>query len=242
MYWAGVSLLGIAAFLLGLFSHKLFFGDGHSVGYVNFDGIYYGAQWTGFWCAVLSLALFALAAWLAPFPLLSRRALAPAIALALCVHFLAFSIPEASNRHTWKEGAVGWSIYVETKRRIWTEQRADAKLKGTFDGKWTNPEGARLQIKPDLIRLAAADAAMEFSDATCADYPDFRYQMANRHEVGYHFYRAGRLMSPLYRDLPEGLYPLLTYTCNGRDAAFMVLGPRRLVAVLYDGSLMTFAK
>ena len=36
--------------------------------------------------------------------------------------------------------------------------------------------------------------------------------------------------------------PLLTYSCNGRQAVWIVLQPRLLVAVLYNGTVMTFIK
>jgi hypothetical protein len=242
MYGAGIFFLSVAALLLGVFSHKLFFGDGSSVGYVDFSGLYYWAQWIGFWCAIASLAWFGLAAWQHRFPLLSRRALAPAIALALCAHFLIFSIPEASNEHGWKKSAVGWRVYVQTKCRIWNEARADAQLKAPFHGAWKTAEGASLRIKPEQIVITEPGKATEFSDANCADFSYFRYQIEDLHGVGYHFYRAGVLRTPLFLDLREAPYPVLTYTCNGRDAAFIVLAPRRLVAVLYDGSLMSFTK
>jgi len=111
VYGAGIFFLSVAALLLGIFSHKLFFGDGSSVGYVDFSVLYYWAQWGGFWCAVVSLVWFGLSAWHARFPLLSRRDLAPALAVFLCAHFLIYSIPEASNEHGWKRSAVGWRVY-----------------------------------------------------------------------------------------------------------------------------------
>jgi hypothetical protein len=240
MYGAGIFFLTVACLLLGILNKKAFFGGGGAATFIDFSMLYYMAQWIGFWCAIASLVWFGLAAWRAPFPLLSRRALAPALAVVLCVQFLIFSMPEKSNRNDWARSAVGWRVYWATKRRIWSEQRADARLKGAFRGKWEATGGIRLAIKEEQILITEPGKVTEFSMTNCPDSVYLRYQIQDRHGVGYHFYRAGMLRSSLFQDLLEAQYPVLTYTCNGRDAAFMVLAPRRLVAVLYDGSLMTF--
>jgi hypothetical protein len=242
MYTAGVILLVVAAILLAAFSHTLFFGDGRTVGFLDFSGVYYWAQWIGFWSAAASLAAFVLCARLAPLPLLSPRGLAPALAVALCVHFLIYSIPEASNKDGWRKGAVGWKVYMDTKRRIWAEERADASLKGAFRGKWSAAGSVRLEIGEGHIVLTNRGTAQEFSEDRCPGSSYLAYRVEDRHGVGYHFYRAGMLRSPLYSDLPEGGYPILTFTCNGQETAFLAIGPRRLAAVLPDGALLTFTR
>jgi hypothetical protein len=242
MYIAGTSLLSVAALLLGLFNRRVFFGDGNGPGFVDFSRLFYLGNWLGFWCAVSSLVCFWVSASQTRIPLVSRRALAPAIAVSLCAYFVIFSIPEESNKNGWKRGAVGLRVYWETKRRLWTEYRADARLKGAFQGKWKTAEGALLAIQEGQILITEPGKVTEFNETNCADSAWFRYQIADRQGVGYHFYRAGMLQSSQFLNLPEAPYPVLTYTCNGRDAAFMVLGDRRLVAILYDGSQMAFTK
>jgi hypothetical protein len=233
IYSAGVFFLIAATLLFGVFNRTFFFGDGHMVGPLDFSEVFYWAQWSGFWFAALSAVLFALAARQSSFPWFSRRAIAPALALVLCVHFVMASIPEWSNRDGWRKGALGWNVYMETKRRLWREKRADAELKHAFAGQWKNAQGVRVEIKPGRIR---------FTGPACAEYSTFRYEMAEWRELGIHFYHAGLAASPLYRNLPDRRYPLLTCVCNGREAAFMVLEPRRLFAVLEDGSSMTFVQ
>ena len=239
-YPAGVAFLTLAAILLSVFSRKFFFGDG-AAGLMDFSELFYWGQWIGFWCTVLSLCSFALAAHFAPFPLISRRAVPPALALALCLSFLAFSIPEWSNKDGWRKGAIGWKVYVDTKVRLWRERREagarEATFREAFYGRWKTAEGATLVIERGKVMLDAT----EFSLATCADGA-FRSEMASKTAIGMHFYRAGLVMSPQYKRLPEGRYPLLTYTCNGRDASFMAIEPRQLFVVLPDGTAMTFTR
>ncbi len=242
MYIAGVIFVGIAALLLGVFSHTLFFGDGQSVGYMDFSILYYWAQWIGVWCAAASLGLFALCALLAPFPVLSRRGLAPALAAALCINFLVYSIPEASNKDGWRKDAVGWKVYADTKCRIWAEKKADSALKGAFHGTWRADRGRKLEIHEARILLTGQGPSQEFSEDRCPGSAYLAYRIEDRHGVGYHFYRAGMLKSPLYSDLPEGRYPILTFTCNGQETAFLAIGPPRLAAVLSDGALLTFTR
>jgi hypothetical protein len=234
----------LAIFLLVVFNRSVFYGDNSGPSpfiKLDFGAIFYGAQWGGFWCAVLSLILFTASGMRSHTPLVSTRNILPALSLALCISFLAFSMPEWSNFDRWKDGALGWNVYVETKLSARRERRADAALIGAFNGTWIAEGGARLEIQPGNVVLTMDGVRTEFSDTTCPEAPLIRYKLADLRDVGYHFYRAGLLSTALFKNLPDRNYPLLVYTCNGRDTAFTVLDDR-LFVVLYDGTSFTFTR
>lgn len=240
---AAIFFLSVAALLLVLFNRAAFYGEGTSSSFIKLDfgALFYGAQWAGFWCAIVSLALFTIAGLRTPFPLLSAKNLLPVLSFGLCIYFLAFSMPEWSNFDRWKDGQLGADVYIQTKLTARRERIADEELKDAFLGNWVGSGGERLRVQEGRATLYAGSQTMEFSETSCPIAPFIRYAQADLRDVGYHFYRAGLLNTPLFKELEDRKYPMYVYTCNGRDLAFVVLDDRMFV-VLYDGTSFVFTR
>jgi hypothetical protein len=222
MYASGIVLLVVAAGLFILFGRYLFLGDGVGTYPIDLTELFYWAQWAAFWIMLASLALLCVDAWR------NRRWVAPAVALLFIGHFFVYAMPEMSNKDRWGKGALGLPVFVRTKLAIWADQRADRELKAVFQGNWRTEHGSSLDIKG--------------LETSCHETLDLRYSMADVRDIGYHFYRAGMLNTPLFKNLEAKKYPLLVCTCNGRQAAFVALEKRRLLAVQYDGTSEIFSK
>jgi hypothetical protein len=163
--------------------------------------------------------------------------------LGLAVLFAAYSMPGTSNRLQWLAVPAGLKARLEIKAAKAREGRGGNLLHAAFQGRWKSAEGASLEIRSGRVRLKEGRTVKEFGESACEGAaPYVRYETGDRSGVGYHFHRAGMVTSPLFRELPEGRYPLLTCICKGRNAAFIVVEPGRLVAVLEDGTLLTFWK
>ena len=69
---------------------------------------------------------------------------------------------------------------------------------------------------------------------------DYSWEPPER--LNYLFMRAGMVNSLLRRNPGNRQYAQLSYTCNGSDLTFLALEPRRLFAVLPEGTAIILSR
>ncbi len=218
---AGAILLLLATAIAAIFRRAAVFGNSRRYHFIQFDDWFYRAQWVAFGAGFCSMILL----WAevrrdSSGERATWKYLALSVALALMAH------------QAWE-----LRTFVRAKVAQWKAEGADRELREGFAGEWSNSHGARLQLRQSRI-----DIHLPGSPARTLAGDEILYRRAGLKEIGYYFYRAGLLRSPLFRNLADREYPLLTHMDEqGDQTAFLVLEPRRMFVVLPDGtSLLLF--
>jgi hypothetical protein len=241
LYGFGISFLVAGSFCTFVTNRWMFLGHKPFVQASIFDitDFFWYLQWTGIWCGLASLLLFAVDARLTPYAWTSLRALAPGLAIALSLLFLATSMPEETKQREWYRGELGVVCYVRTKfeRREGVEG-APRRL----GGKWKSSDGARVEIWGEKVFITSQGETTELSERTCPQRFFFTYEMPQRMELGIHFFRAGVTSEALYSDLPDRRYTILRVLCGEQETAFILIDKDRLVGVLGYGQWLLLTR
>jgi len=221
MYAFGIGLLVVATALFVLFG-PAFLTGGSGTYPLNFDEFYFWAQWAAFWITLASLGIFAL----------NRRTVPMVLAALLIVHFLWRTMPEKSNEDRWVKGAIGFRVYFQTKRAAWEKEHARKQVLAAFSGVWRATPGTLLSIEQERVMLSDQEIPSEFREYTWE--PPAR--------LDFLFMRAGMVNSPLRRNLANREYLQLRLASGREESVFVLIEPKRLFAVLDDGSVLLFSK
>lgn len=227
MYGLGFTLLILGGLLFTLFSRTLFLGDGTGQGIypVRLDDLFYWAQWTAFWITAAALLAFGLsrseaAGW--------KRA-APAIAIVLCLHFVAFSMPLLENRNAWAAGTLGGKVYFAAKQNARHRRAAAAANYALFTGDWITADGAFLRVDPGQTRLTASGSVFELGMGN----PE-SFAREPRARIEYELARSGR--NELRTHLRDELYPVFTvHQHSGAESTLILLDRDHLLLLPHSG-------
>ncbi len=228
LYSLGVILLVIGGLLFSLFSRTLYLSDGtgHGIYPLSFDHLFYYAQWAAFWITLAALVTFAFCRWKsAPWKLA-----APVVAIGLCLHFLAFSVPLLEHRFEWTRGALGWKVFLATKRLDQERRHRERYIRGLFAGTWVSREGAMLLVSDEGARFVEAGTTTELGVGA----PE-TFSLEPRSRVEYELARCG--LNRLQDGLSDRGYPLFTLRQEAvHDSILLLLDPDQLLLITPAGS------
>lgn len=240
MFICALLLLAIAGVLFVLFG-RAYLNGGHQMP-INFDELYFWAQWAGFWLVLASLVLFGLDAWLHGLALRSWRLAPPLLAILLALHFIIWTMPEKSNQANWAQGALGLRVYLATKLAVRSDAREAARWLAAFAGRWRSADGEQLVIGADSAQLITDRGSQEIGEGGRVEAGRRFYSHEPRARLDYLAATIGLAPHLLPAPAADDSYLMLYITSNERDAYFLLLAPDRMLVRIDDGPRGVFLR
>jgi hypothetical protein len=222
--WIALVLISCGGGLL-LFTRPSAFLNAVSGGFLDFTEILWYVQWFAFWVVVAGMLLALPGA-----RRIAWMGAAPVIAAGLCVCFFAVSMPEKSNRESWRKGDLGIGIYVRTKRWRRAEQNPEL-VAGLLKGNWTDAGTRRFRFEREAVHAGGDD----LSPSTCADFR-VHYEMLYTPEVLGEFYDAGVNVAVLFASASgSAKRPVVRWSCPGRSGLVIALSSGLMIGFENSG-------
>lgn len=235
-YWFGVGLVVLAAALLGITHPAIFYGPPDSPGsFLDFSDLFYYGQWIGFWLLTGSLGLFWMLHRASPAvfqPLAKPASVAPVLAVVLLAHFVVFTMPEASNRGSWKRRNLGIKAYLDAKTSFLRERRANQAVVQRFTGAWKAANGVVYSFSANGARMSVGSQGKMMDAGHCGERMLIRYEMNDPGELYTQFMESSDELRRVFGNLVEQPLPIVTCTCDSEYRRFTILPDGRMVGFI----------
>jgi len=234
VYWLGLILFALGAFLLG-FSNPWKFFEAIEGSFFDWTEAFWYLQWGGFWLVSGSVFVFGCLA-KTPAAFAARwRLIPPGIAVVMFALFFAYSMPEKSNQRDWKNGWLGARVYIRTKVWLRGDNRDESGLPDRLAGRWESPGGFSFAISRDAIRMISPAGETEWSARTCRRF-EMDYDFAFRSNLERPM-PAGLALTPFDQkgaasamSLPDRRFPRVSCSCDSEFATWVLVDIDRLMA------------
>ena len=208
----------LAALALAALTNRWVAGSGSRPAFniVNFDDVYFGAQWIAFGLTLGGLGLL-VSQWreTGQFPLLIL------LGLALLAFFVATGIPQTTSSHQWKSGDAGLKRWMKTV----DESREADKTAPELLGTWRLGD-LTVVIETDKLTLTQQKETKVWSAGTCGKGFSFKFARATDDTIGMH--PSAYKLHDLLNGPP---IPSLYAVCDYRVYAFLKLADGRLLTL-----------
>jgi len=210
----------LAALVLAALTNRWVASSGPRAGFniVNFDAVYFGAQWIAFAMTLGALALL-VSDWRqnGHFPPLIL------LGVALLGFFVATGIPQTTSAYRWMAGDAGWTEWLGA---VGAAREAD-KVVPELVGTWRSGDTS-YQIEPERLTITTAGKSAVWSKGTCKEGASLKFAYATADTIGFH--PAAYKHHELLQGAP---IPSLYAVCDYRVYAFLKL-PEERILVLRD--------
>jgi len=207
-----------AALVLAALTNRWVAASGSRPGFniVNFDAVYFGAQWVAFGMTLGALALLA-SHWRESghFPPLFL------LGVALLGFFVATGIPQTTSAYQWMAGDVGATKWLGALGQSREADRVIPELVGT----WRAGE-ASYRIEAERVTIHSAGTSTVWSKETCKEGASLKFGYATADTIGFH--PSAYKLHDLLGGAPV---PSLYASCDYRVYAFLKLPDGRLLAL-----------
>ncbi|MEP7366989.1 MAG: hypothetical protein ABI972_27335 [Acidobacteriota bacterium] len=228
MFWFGLVLLVLGAFLLGA-SNPWHFLQAAQGSFFDWTEVFWFLQWGGFWLVSASILVFGGLAWKAPSNFTPQWKVVPAgIALLLFGAFFVWSMPEESNQREWKNYWLGVRIYFRTKAWVRDDDRGETAFPDRMSGRWAASGGFVFTISRDEIRMVTPKGESVWNGHECPhrfriEY-DYTFRSAMRQPIP-----SGLSMTQFDRadadsiPLPDRRFPRLSCSCDSKMITWVLI-------------------